>query len=78
MKQASERVLQALASLEHNHEFTVVREWLEESLAAQDVTNRRASGEALARGQGIAICLETFLDTAGKAREVLRKKYTQR
>lgn len=78
MKQASERVLAALASLEHNHEFKVVRAWLEESLAAQDVGNRRATGEQLVRGQGIAICLETLLETAAKARETLQRKNTRR
>ena len=73
MNPVDEPLLRSMASLRYDNRFMVVLEWLRASLAEQDFKNRRLSGDALMRGQGLSLCLERVLDVAGSADALIKR-----
>lgn len=68
------KVLMALASLEDDHNFKSVLEWLESSLSELDALNRSTKDEVLTRWhQGAGQILSDFIGTTRSARVAISR-----
>jgi hypothetical protein len=74
LEKPSPQVLSALAALQGNHNFEVVRAWLEQSRQALYVQSCETKDEVLSRWkQGAAQAVNELLTKAVEAPEVMRK-----
>lgn len=75
MKQSSDQVIEAFATLEGNHHFKVVMEWIAES--AQDQTERlqmERDDIEMRRLQGAVTELNAISDLAENARSIIAQR----
>lgn len=61
MERPSEKQLRAIIALTSRDEFSEFISWIDDSLHAQDIANRRLSGERLLQGQGKALLMDDLL-----------------
>lgn len=74
INQPDKRILQALASLEGQHDFEVIKEWLRTTLASLNEHTAYSKDEVQTRwSQGAQQLLLEFLEKADNARSTLRK-----
>jgi len=71
MKQASKRTLQALSSLQGNHDFEVIMDWIKETRNELIERLPHAEGEQTAKAQGQLLDLNEIINTANKATDIL-------
>lgn len=77
LKQPDEKVLEALANLEHNGNWKVVMDWINESTAAVTESLSVATDVPLYRAQGAYGVLATLHNHAKDARGLLSKLSTR-
>lgn len=74
LEKPSQKVLSALSSLDGQADYTVVMDWLKESLLALYTDTTRVQNEVLVRwNQGAAQVLEELIDKSKQAREIVSK-----
>lgn len=73
LQRPTEKQLRAIIALRTRDEFSEILAWLDDSLHAQDIANRKLSGERLLQGQGKAQVMDEILSQFSTAPEDLSR-----